>query len=1155
MAPDSNSEIPTSSVQGGSMVIDAHHPLYLQACDTPGSSLVSIQLTGSENYSLWSRSMKIGLLGKGKLGFVDGKYPKNLFPAPLHDLWEKCNAIVLSWIMISVSRELLSGIVYASSAHQVWNDLKERFDKVDGSRIFFLHKEIATLTQGVSSVAHYFSKLKELWMEFDSLMPCPSCACEVSKTYIVHFEYQRLMQFLLGLNETYNHCRSQLMMMDPRPSVNKAYSLVMAEECQRALGKSNIVSAETTHLGQLSDAMAFFSSGKGHSQSGSGFSSHSGSGSKSQRASNNNLYCDYCNWKGHTRANCFRLHGYPANSKGKRRTSPGPVTAANFATGSSPHSTSGHVDGSHGSVFEGQGSYSSSSVCRSQSYPRPLSSGGGVSYPTNALMSNVQPHHYPSTQWFPPPLYLQQYQLSDQENGRLKSDSNMQVTGMSKWIIDSGASKHMVNDSKLLTNFTSLPRCQVGNVSLPTGSLAKVTNIGSSQILRGADIHNVLHIPEFKYNLLSVPQLTRELNCGVLFYPDFCLFQDLSSGKVRGIGKLEDDLYVLPVDHQLKSQRTSLSSSIANAVSVSMSTSLINADSSNLSLWHRRLGHVSFHTLRKLGCFTNASPTSVVPCIVCPLAKQSRLPFPLSNTTTSTCFHILHADVWGPYRVPTHDGKIYFLTIVDDCSRYTWLLLINSKSEVIVALRNFFTMIQNVFSATVKILRTDNGCEFFNSQMTELLQSLGVLHQSSCVYTPQQNGVVERKHKHILDTARALRFQATLPLKFWGECVLTSVYLIKRLPSHILKGKSPFGVLFQTSPSLAHLRVFGCLAFATEVKTVDKFSSRAIPSVFLGYATLQKGYKLFSLHTKEFLVSRDVVFKEEIFPLQCMDLNVSSIFPVLHPSVVCESSPPLVIPAASSPSSSAPDLAHIPAVVSTSCDNTTPPLKRSFWTNRPPIWLHDFLTSQPTSGCLYPVSNYVSYDNLSKSYGQALAAYSSIVEPVYFAEAAANPLWVEAMQSEISKVSSCVQTRKSVTGYLVKFGEALITWKSKKQDTVARSSAEAEFRSMASAVAEITWLIGIYKELGVNIKQPVDLFCDSKAAIQIAANPIFHERTKYFDIDCYFVREKLHQGMIKTHHMSTKDQLADLLTKGLWKASHVHLMSKLGLKDIFQPLA
>ncbi|KAG5597205.1 hypothetical protein H5410_038437 [Solanum commersonii] len=99
-------------------------------------------------------------------------------------------------------------------------------------------------------------------------------------------------------------------------------------------------------------------------------------------------------------------------------------------SGSSPHSTSGHVDGSHKSVFEGQGSSSSS-----------------------------LPHHYPSTQWFHPPYYLQQYQPFDQENGRPKSDFNMQVAGMPKWIIDSEASKHMVNDSKLLTNFTSLPRC------------------------------------------------------------------------------------------------------------------------------------------------------------------------------------------------------------------------------------------------------------------------------------------------------------------------------------------------------------------------------------------------------------------------------------------------------------------------------------------------------------------------------------------------------------------------------------------------------------------------------------------------------------------------------------------------------------------------
>lgn len=149
----------------------------------------------------------------------------------------------------------------------------------------------------------------------------------------------------------------------------------------------------------------------------------------------------------------------------------------------------------------------------------------------------------------------------------------------------------------------------------------------------------------------------------------------------------------------------------------------------------------------------------------------------------------------------------------------------------------------------------------------------------------------------------------------------------------------------------------------------------------------------------------------------------------------------------------------------------------------------------------------------------------------------------------------CIESRRFVTGYIVMFGNVLVSWKSKKQDTVSRSSAEAEFRSMASTVAEITWLEGLYKELGVSISRPVQLFCDSKATIQIAANPIFHERTKHIDIDCHFVREKIVQNLVQTQHVSTKEQLADLLTKSLGKLSHDYLMSKLGLKNLFQPLA
>ncbi|XP_075091466.1 uncharacterized protein LOC142171677 [Nicotiana tabacum] len=142
--------------------IDHNHPIYLQPIDTPGSSLISLQLTGSENYDIWSRSIKIGLLDKSKLGFVDGRFPKFMVEPELHDQWGKVNVVVLSWIVNAVRPRLLSSVVYDSNAYKVWEDLKERFDKVNGARVKYLHKEIHSPTQGTMTVTDYFSKLRDL---------------------------------------------------------------------------------------------------------------------------------------------------------------------------------------------------------------------------------------------------------------------------------------------------------------------------------------------------------------------------------------------------------------------------------------------------------------------------------------------------------------------------------------------------------------------------------------------------------------------------------------------------------------------------------------------------------------------------------------------------------------------------------------------------------------------------------------------------------------------------------------------------------------------------------------------------------------------------------------------------------------------------------
>lgn len=116
---------------------------------------------------------------------------------------------------------------------------------------------------------------------------------------------------------------------------------------------------------------------------------------------------------------------------------------------------------------------------------------------------------------------------------------------------------------------------------------------------------------------------------------------------------------------------------------------------------------------------------------------------------------------------------------------------------------------------------------------------------------------------------------------------------------------------------------------------------------------------------------------------------------------------------------------------------------------------------------------------------------------------------------------------------------------------MARSSAEVEFRSMTSITSKIVWLNVLFGELNIELKRHVSMMCDKKEAIQIGVNPIFHECTKHIDIDCHFIREKIKAGLLKTILINTKEQIADVLTKGLGKKQHDHILCKLGVNNIF----
>nr|XP_016501654.1 PREDICTED: uncharacterized mitochondrial protein AtMg00810-like [Nicotiana tabacum] len=144
--------------------------------------------------------------------------------------------------------------------------------------------------------------------------------------------------------------------------------------------------------------------------------------------------------------------------------------------------------------------------------------------------------------------------------------------------------------------------------------------------------------------------------------------------------------------------------------------------------------------------------------------------------------------------------------------------------------------------------------------------------------------------------------------------------------------------------------------------------------------------------------------------------------------------------------------------------------------------------------------------------------------------------------------AACPDSRRSVSGYLVLLGTSPISWKSKKQETIFLFSAEAEYKSLRKVIGELTWLCRLFEELTIPFHTPVTVYCDSQSALHIARNPVFHERTKHIKVDCHFMRDKLQEGLISLHHIGTRNQLVNILTKALTGIKHSTVLSKLAMK-------
>jgi hypothetical protein len=226
-------------------------------------------------------------------------------------------------------------------------------------------------------------------------------------------------------------------------------------------------------------------------------------------------------------------------------------------------------------------------------------------------------------------------------------------------------------------------------------------------------------------------------------------------------------------------------------------------------------------------------------------------------------FELLHLNLFGPSTYDTLGGRRYGLVIVDGYSRYTWVFLLKSKDETQKYFIKFAKQAESTFEEVIKTIRTDNGSEFKNYTMEEFVVDEGIKHEFSAPYTPQPNGVVERKNRMIIEMARTMLDEYKSPHNFWGEAIATVVHASNRLFLRLVHIKMPYELLARNKPNVSYFRVFGCKCFIKNKKErLGKFESRSIEGIFAGYADDSHAYRYYKKSTRNVEVSCDVVFEE-----------------------------------------------------------------------------------------------------------------------------------------------------------------------------------------------------------------------------------------------------------------------------------------------------
>ena len=414
-----------------------------------------------------------------------------------------------------------------------------------------------------------------------------------------------------------------------------------------------------------------------------------------------------------------------------------------------------------------------------------------------------------------------------------KSASSAQTSSYgidSNWYMDTGATDHITSD---LEKLSFREKYHGGDqVHAANGSGMEIVHVGQST-LRTPDsnlhLNRILHIPATHKNLLFVHRLTNDNNVFVEFHPNHYAIKQEQTKRTLLTGRCKGGLYPL---------RSSTNNSSPNKQA-------LGAVKPSCSLWHHRLGHASTSVVKQILSrhsfpFVFDSNKGHV-CNACQQGKTHQLPYPRSTSVSDRPLDLIFSDVWGP--APTSVGRhSYYVSFIDDHSKFVWIYLLRHKSEVFQCFHNFQKLVERQFSRKILAVQTDWGGEY--RSLNSFFQRIGISHHVYCPHAHQQNGSAERKHRHIVEVGLSLLSHASMPLKFWDEAFLTAVHLINRLPPKVIDNDSPYHLLLAQDPDYSSLRVFRCACWPNLWPyNTRKLQFRSKRCVFLGYSNIHKGYK------------------------------------------------------------------------------------------------------------------------------------------------------------------------------------------------------------------------------------------------------------------------------------------------------------------------